>query len=67
MIEPGMSGCLIPVDGMDLTEAMDFLLQLSPESERIAASLSHLTAANEREALLGIFAEVLVQNHTRSL
>lgn len=52
---------------MDLTEAMDFLLQLSPESERIAASLSHLTAANEREALLGIFAEVLVQNHTRSL
>jgi len=67
VIEPGMSGCLIPVDGMDLTEAMDFLLQLSPESERIAASLSHLTAANEREALLGIFAEVLVQNHTRSL
>lgn len=67
VIEPGVSGCLIPVDGADLTQATNFLLNLSPDSDRIAASVSHLTAANEREALLGIFAEVLAQTHARSL
>jgi len=63
VIDPGVSGCFIPVDGSNLDEARDFLLRRSPDRDRIAASVAHLTAAHEREALLGIFAEVLAESH----
>lgn len=67
VIEPGVTGCLIPVDGTDLTQATEFLRRFSSDPIRIAASVSHLTAAHEREALLSLFAEVLGQTHDCSL